>query len=107
MHYHEAIAAIGQAASHIGKAVTRPQALNRLSGDAKRSAAARNICNNEVVQYRIIGPYTVELALADFTGIRGCGYMCGITVWRGDTCEYDLSECVALDGVTAKLESLK
>lgn len=103
MNYHEAIAAIRNEASHIGRAMTRPEAANMLTGDARRACNSNNPLNSNVIGYRHIGRYVVEIALVDFTGMRGGGYSAGITVFG----HHDLSECVDIGAVAAKLESLK
>lgn len=101
MDHHQAIAAIKAEASHIGRVITRAEAV-RLKPDCRRMIMSDNPLNGEIIGYRRIGKYIVELALSDWTGMRGGKYMCGVTVFG----HHDLSELVALDKVRDKLESL-
>lgn len=107
MNYHTSIANIRSLASGIGRELTRPQAIDRLSGAARKSAQNLNVLNAEIVEYREIGPYIVELALVDFTGMRGGSYSCGVTVWRGGESCHDMSECVSIDKVADKLRDIR
>lgn len=108
MDYHTAISTIRNAASHKGRVITRQDAWT-LAPAYKRAIANNNPLNGNIIEYRRIGRYVVELALSDWTGMRGGSFMCGITVWPmdGNGEPSDLSELVALDEVAAKLESLK
>lgn len=106
MNYHEAITTIRTSASHIGQCINRSQAIAALTGDARKAATVNNPLNTGVAQYRLINGYVVELALSDWTGMRGGSYMCGITVWKGSTSHHSLSACVALDEIADKLRSI-
>lgn len=101
MDHHQAIATIKAEASHIGQAITRAEAV-RLKPDCRRIIMSNNPLNGEIVGYRRIGEYIVELALSDWTGMRGGKYMCGVTVFG----HHDLSELVDLDKVADKLRSM-
>ena len=107
MNYHTSIANIRSMASGIGRELTRPQAVDRLSGTARKSAQNNNVLNSDIIEYREIGPYIAELALVDFTGMRGGTYMCGVTVWKDSESCFDLSECIDIDKVADKLHALR
>lgn len=102
MDYQQAKRAIAAAMYHIGREITRPEAVAMLSGDARKAAQHNNPLNSDIIGFRVIGPHVVEVALADFTSMRGGTYMAGVTVFGN----HDLSECVSIDKLSDKLRSL-
>lgn len=105
MDYIQAKRAIVDNASHIGQAVTRATAYAAIPPAERKKFCAANPLNDCIVQYRQIGAAIVELALVDFTGMRGGGYSCGITVFN--TGDPDLSGCVSIDAIGDKLRQIK
>ncbi len=108
MDYLESKRAIASIADNsTGIHITRQELYKRLSGAAARSYSGRNVMNGDVIRDMLIGPFVVELAIADFTGFRGIGkYMVGVSVWSGAESYYELSELIDIEALADKLEAL-